>query len=259
MSTNLSSLEEKLWDNFLTNKKGDAASQLIDNYMYLVHFHVERIATHLPPNVLKDDLISYGMVGLYDAIKKFERKRGLKFDTYASFRIRGAIIDGLRKEDWVPRSMREKMKKIDETSRILEQKYEREPTAKEIAKEVNMTVDEVETVMRDTLFSNVMSIDEQPNDHYTDQKEGIGYAIPDNKVVQPEEQLLQDELLDDLEKALQTLNKNEKLIINLFYHDELTFTEIGKILDLTTSRISQIHKKAIFKLNKILLKIIEHG
>ncbi|GEN30452.1 RNA polymerase sigma factor for flagellar operon FliA [Cerasibacillus quisquiliarum] len=259
MSTHLSSLEEKLWDNFLANKNGDAASRLIDNYMYLVHFHVERIATHLPPNVLKDDLISYGMVGLYDAIKKFERKRGLKFDTYASFRIRGAIIDGLRKEDWVPRSMREKMKKIDETSRILEQKYEREPTAEEIAKEVNMTVDEVETVMRDTLFSNIMSIDEQPNDHYTDQKEGIGYAIPDNKVIQPEEKLLMDELLDDLEKALQTLNKNEQLIINLFYHHELTFTEIGKILDLTTSRISQIHKKAIFKLNKVLLKVIEHG
>jgi len=259
VSLNLSSLEEKLWDNWTTDKGSDAANQLIDNYMYLVHFHVERIATHLPPNVIKDDLISFGMVGLYDAIKKFERKRGLKFDTYASFRVRGAIIDGLRKEDWVPRSMREKMKKVEEASRLLEQKFQRQPTAKEIAKEVNMTINEVETVMRDTLFSNIMSIDEQLNEHYSDQKEGIGNAIPDPMVVQPEEQLIQHELLDELEDALKTLNKNEQLIINLFYHEELTFTEIGKILELTTSRISQIHKKAIFKLNKTLLKLIEHG
>ncbi|TXL67705.1 FliA/WhiG family RNA polymerase sigma factor [Cerasibacillus terrae] len=258
MSSKLSSLEKKLWNNWLTNKNNDAANQLIEHYMYLVFFHTERVATHLPVNINKDDLISFGMVGLYDALKKFEINRGLKFDTYAAFRIRGAIIDGLRKEDWVPRSIRDKMKKIEEASQKLEQQLQRQPTSEEIAKYVDMTVGEVENVVKDTLFSFVMSIDEKGKRQDSDQNEGIGYSIPDKNGVQPEEKLIRRELVKELGDALKVLNEKEQIIISLFYHEELTFTEIGKILNLTTSRISQIHKKAIFKLNKTLRKITAH-
>src|SRR5690625_979963 len=115
-------LEQTLWDKWLNNRDDYAANELVRKYMYLVSFHVERIAVNLPSNVKKDDLESLAFIGLFDALNKFEPERELKFDTYASFRIRGSIIDGLRKEDWLPRSLREKAKQIEDISHQLEQK-----------------------------------------------------------------------------------------------------------------------------------------
>lgn len=113
MGTKISPLEQDLWNKWKYNQDDDAANQLIQQYMYLVHYHVERTMSHLPNSVMKDDIKSLALFGLYDALKKFDLDRDLKFDTYASFRIRGAIIDGLRKEDWLPRSIREKTKKLN--------------------------------------------------------------------------------------------------------------------------------------------------
>ncbi|HLR66165.1 FliA/WhiG family RNA polymerase sigma factor [Virgibacillus alimentarius] len=252
MKTNNSPLMKKLWKNWMDKEDNNAANELIQHYMYLVSFHVERIATHLPNKINKDDLKSFGLMGLYDALNKFETKRNLKFDTYASFRIRGAIIDGLRKEDWLPRSLREKTKKIENASEKLEQKYQREPTSEEIAKQLGITSQEVEKLINASLFANVLSIDETPKGSTA---EGIGYSIPDNISVSPDERLVKNEKIKELIAGVKELNKNEQMIISLFYHDELTFTEIGQVLGLTTSRISQIHKKAIFKLRKILKEI----
>src|SRR5699024_3699001 len=131
---------------------------------YLVSFHVDRLLTHLPKNVQKDDLISLAYLGLFDAIKKFEQSRKLKFDTYASFRIRGSIIDGLRKEDWLPRSLREKTKKVEQVTDQLEQKLQRKPTTVEIAQQLNTSASEVEETVKNSLFANVLSIDQQTND-----------------------------------------------------------------------------------------------
>ncbi|WP_255259802.1 sigma-70 family RNA polymerase sigma factor [Lentibacillus sp. CBA3610] len=139
MSTNESPRVQSLWKQWLENNDQSAANELIDHYMYLVSFHVERISSNLPGNVSKDDLKSFGMMGLFDALTKFQHDRELKFDTYASFRIRGAIIDGLRKEDWLPRSIREKTKKVEVTSQELEQLYQREPTSDEIAEKLQIT------------------------------------------------------------------------------------------------------------------------
>lgn len=255
MNTDKSSLEEQLWENWLLKHDRTAANELIKNYMYQVNFHVERIASHLPKNVNKDDLKSFGLMGLYDALKKFEPSRDLKFDTYASFRIRGAIIDGLRKEDWLPRSIREKTKKIEQVSGRLEQIHHRTPTANEIADELNMTAQEVETLTKDSLFANVLSIEEKSNSDFTDQKEGIGYSIADETSVSPDGHLLTKEINQELATSIKSLNENEQIVISLFYNEELTLTEIGQVLELTTSRISQIHKKAIFKLRNTLTKV----
>lgn len=255
MNTNKSPLEKQLWENWSSNHDHEAANELIKNYMYLVNFHVERIASHLPNSVNKDDLKSFGLMGLYDALKKFEPSRDLKFDTYASFRIRGAIIDGLRKEDWLPRSIREKTKKIERVSEQLEQIYQRIPTASEIATKLNMTAQEVETHTKDSLFANILSIEEKSKSDYSDHKEGIGYSIADNTLTSPDGHLLKNEVNKELATSIKSLNENEQMVISLFYNEELTLTEIGQVLELTTSRISQIHKKAVFKLRKTLTKV----
>lgn len=251
----ISPLVEKLWDDWLNGHDDQVANDLIENYMYLVNFHVERIASHLPQSVSKDDLKSFGLMGLYDAITKFESSRNLKFDTYASFRVRGAIMDGLRKEDWLPRSIRDKTKKVEQATQQLEQKLQRQPTSEEIGEKLGMSASEVETIIKDSLFSNVLSIEEKPIHTQSEQNEGIGYTIPDEEALLPDEYTLENEIKNEIVNGIKGLSKNEQMVISLFYNDELTFTEIGVVLGLTTSRISQIHKKAIFKLRKALNKL----
>lgn len=245
-------LETKLWQNWKKNQDADTANQLVEHYLHLVHFHSERISSHLPNNVDKDDIKSLGMIGLLDALKKFEPERELKFETYASFRIKGAIMDGLRKEDWLPRSIRDKTKKVEQAEAWLEQHNQRQATSQEIAAETGMTVQEVEETIKNSLFANVLSIEEERKE--SDQ-EGAGYAIVDEKSPRPDEELMEKELKEELMNGIKSLNEKEQTVISLFYNEELTLTEIGYVLNLTTSRISQIHKRAIFKLRKTLNKL----
>lgn len=241
-----------LWENWIKRKDENATNQLVEHYLYLVDFHTHRISSHLPKNVQRDEIRSLALFGLYDALQKFDYDRDLKFDTYASFRIRGAVMDGLRKEDWLPRTARDKAKKIEQASNELTQKLQRNPTSTEIAEHLDISRDEVETSYKDTMFANLLSIEHKTSDDSDDYKEGIGYKIIDQDQLSPEEHMLQEENYTELANSIKTLNKNEQLVISLFYHDELTLTEIGQVLSLTTSRISQIHKQAIFKLKQSL-------
>ncbi|WP_163971243.1 FliA/WhiG family RNA polymerase sigma factor [Oceanobacillus halotolerans] len=255
MQPTTSPLEQTLWEKWIQYQDMEAANGLIEHYMYLVHFHVERIGIHLPRNVNKDDLHSFGLLGLYDALKKFDISRDLKFDTYASFRIRGAIMDGLRKEDWLPRSTRDKTKRVEQAIEQLEKSNHRSPTAKEIGEYLDLQVNEVESILKDSLFANILSIEEKPKDNYDDFKEGVGYMVADETNQTPEERVQQVELETELVEGIKSLNENEQMVISLFYNEELTLTEIGQVLNLTTSRISQIHKKAIVKLRETLNKL----
>lgn len=164
---------EQLWENYIKDKDEHTTNQLVEHYLYLVDYHTQRISSHLPKNVQRDEIRSLGLFGLYDALQKFDLNRDLKFDTYASFRIRGAIIDGLRKEDWLPRSTREKAKKIEQASSELTQKLQRTPTSSEIADYLNMTRDEVETSYKDAMFANLLSIEQRASDDPDDSKEGL--------------------------------------------------------------------------------------
>ena len=219
---------------------------LIKKYLSLVSYHVQRISVSLPKNVSRDDLKSLGMMGLYDALEKFDPKRDLKFDTYASFRVRGAILDGLRKEDRLPRSMREKAKKMDAVIEKLEQKYLRNVTAEEIAHELEISVEEVYTMMNEQFFANVLSIDGKQEE--ADDNDGQLFSLKDEKGELPEEKLLKNEVFEEMAGIISKLNEKEQLVISLFYQEELTLTEIGQIMGLSTSRISQIHSKCIYKL-----------
>ncbi|KQL39437.1 RNA polymerase subunit sigma [Bacillus sp. FJAT-25509] len=247
-------VSQSYWKRWIEDRDLDAGDALMRIYMPIVHFQVNRIAQRLPSNVSRDDLHSLAMLGLYDALEKFDPKRDLKFETYASIRISGNILDGLRKEDWLPRSIRDKAKKIDFAIEKLEPDLQRKATPEEIAEYTGYTSMEVVNVINDVFFSNLLSIDEQIKDAGDGQVNFI-HTIKDHETLTPEEMLLKDEQIRLLAKTIVTeLNEKEQLVISLYYHEELTLTEIGAIINLSTSRVSQIHAKSIFKLRELLSK-----
>ncbi|MDQ0175797.1 FliA/WhiG family RNA polymerase sigma factor [Bacillus chungangensis] len=242
--------EQKQWQSWTDSRDTEAGNALVKRYMPLVHYHVQRIAVGLPRNVSIEDLKSLGMIGLFDALNKFDTSRDLKFDTYASFRIRGAIIDGLRKEDWLPRGTREKAKKIEAVIEKLEQEKQRHVAAEEVAKELAIPEEEVYRTLHEHFTASILSIDE----HFQDNEDGETrkVVLRDDHTPCPEEHLLKDETIEELTKLIAELSKQEQIVLSLFYFEELTLTEIGEILHLSTSRISQIHSKALFRLRKAL-------
>ena len=168
--------EQQLWNCWINDRDPSAGNALIIKYKPLVNYHVQRIGAGLPKNVSRDDLVSLGMMGLFDALNKFDINRDLKFDTYASFRVRGAIIDGLRKEDWLPRSAREKAKKLDIQIEQLEQKLLRHATPEELSEHMNVPVDEIYQTYQEHFFANVLSINEQQDQ---DEADGKSFVIRD--------------------------------------------------------------------------------
>lgn len=244
--------EEKIWDKWIEDRCPEAADSLIRIYMPLVTYHVSRISVGLPRNVNREDLMSHGMLGLYDALEKFDTKRDLKFDTYASFRIRGAIIDGLRKEDWLPRSLREKAKKVDATIEKLEQEHGRFVQASEVARELGLSEDDVVQIISESFHANLLSMDEQTND--SEREETYTATIVDTQTKTPEESIMFEAMKKEVADVISCLNEKEQLVVTLFYFEELTLTEIGQVMELSTSRISQIHSKALFRLQQALSK-----
>ena len=251
MSKYNSADELVLWKQWADSKDPEAGNLLIHIYTPLVTYHVQRIGASIPKNISRDELKSLGMMGLFDALNKFDYSRELKFDTYASFRVRGAIIDGLRKEDWLPRSSREKSKKLELRIEELEHQLMRHATPEEIADFVELPVEEVYQTVQEHFFANVLSIDEQL--YNNDEVENKSFIIRDDLKKTPEQQMVKQELIKDLVTQIEHLNENEQLVLNLFYTEELTLTVIGEMLGLSTSRISQIHSKALFKLRKLLV------
>lgn len=246
--------EQQYWQKWVTSRDEEAGNILIKKYLSLVSYHVQRISVSLPKNVSRDDLKSLGIIGLYDALEKFDPTRDLKFDTYASFRVRGAILDGLRKEDWLPWSARDKTKKMDTAIEKLEQKYLRNVTPEEIANELKIPVENVYTTMNEQFFANFLSMDENPNDN--ENKDRQSFTIKDERVDLPEDRLLKKEVIEEMTGIITKFNEKEQLVISLFYKEELTLTEIGQIMGLSTSRISQIHSNCIFKLRQALEKLM---
>lgn len=246
--------EQQCWYAWLDGRDEQAGDILAKKYLPLVNYHVQRISVNLPKSVNRDDIRSLGLMGLFDALEKFDLSRDLKFETYASFRIRGAIIDGLRKEDWLPRSTREKAKLIEATIEQLEQKKMRNISMAELAEELGMAEEEVNSVANENFFANVLSMDDQPKEHQ--EGEVQTFIVKDEQAVSPEEALMKKETIAEMGRQIQTLGEKEQLVLDLFYHKELTLTEIGQILNLSTSRISQIHSRALFKLRNVLQKSV---
>lgn len=234
----------KLWEEYEQKQTSKVREKLIIEYSELVKIVAGRMSMYFGSNVEYEDLIGYGIIGLIDAIDKFDRKKGVKFETYASFRIKGAIIDEIRKLDWVPRSVRQKEKKIKEITLQIESNLGRNATREEIAKELNITINELEDLQSQIQLSNLISLDD-----YLEQG-NLGEYLPvsSSHYETPEKNIEREELRQVLEESIETLTKREKEVIVLYYYEELTLKEISYILKVTESRISQLHTKALQKM-----------
>ncbi len=236
------------WDHWNQERNDETRENLVVSYMPLVDYVADRIAINLPATVQRDDLKSLGYIGLLEALDRFETSRGLKFETFAIWRIKGAILDGLRKADWVPRSVRKKTKDLEEAFQTL-QSTQREPvTDQQLADYMGMTIDEYHQLLNEVQMTSFISIDESVGDDGNIFQE----LIADEKAVLPEKHLDISESNAVLIKALDRLPEKERTVISLYYYEELTLTEIARILSVSTSRISQLHTKAILRLRGFL-------
>ena len=240
--------KERLWDQYAKCKSYELREKIIIEYAPLVKLVAGRLSMYLGYNVEYEDLVSYGIFGLIDAIDKYDFNKNVKFETYASLRIRGAILDQIRKMDWIPRSVRQKQKKIDMTMSKLEAEYGRPATDEEIAKELDITVDELDTWNGQTKISNIISLED-----FIEQGSEIRMdASHNSQFEQPEKIVEKSELALMLEKPLDELTEKEKSVVLFYYYEDLSLKEISKVLGVSESRVSQLHTKAIQKMKKHL-------
>lgn len=234
----------KLWEEYTKGKPPLVRQKIIIEYSQLVKIVAGRLSMYLGSNVEYDDLVGYGVFGLIDAIDKFDYSKGIKFETYASLRIRGSILDEIRKMDWIPRTLRTKQKKIDLAYNKIESNVGRMGTDEEVAKELDITVLELETWKSQTKISNLISLDE-----YLEQGSEIKMDANSNShFEQPQKIVEKQELKELLVKTLDMLTEKEKKVIICYYYEELTLKEISLILEVSESRISQLHTKALQKM-----------
>jgi RNA polymerase sigma factor FliA len=230
--------------------------EVIKRYSPMIKYVANRIAMRLPPHIEVDDLISVGVLGLMDAISKYDSSRGAKFKTYAEFRVRGAILDELRSLDWVPRSIRQKASAVEKVVRSLEAKLRRLPEDDEVAKEMDMSLDQFYRTIDETKSVPVFSLEDLGIAKESGEQQSLLDCLAGKADADPQTQIRLIELKEIIAKAIDTLPEKERLMVSLYYYEELTMKEIGAVLDITESRVSQIHSKAVLHLRAKLKSII---
>jgi RNA polymerase sigma factor for flagellar operon FliA len=243
---------DRLWADYKqAGGSAKARDQLILHYAPLVKYVASRLATGLPHNVEQADLVSYGIFGLIDALEKFDLDRAIKFETYAVPRIRGAIIDGMRANDWVPRSVRSKAREVDKAITQLEGSLGRTPTDDEVAAGMGLSKGELRDTMNQISFVSVMALDELL---HTSAGEGMSLleTLPDRNALDASGPLESQEGRAMLSQAINALAEREKIVVTLYYFEGLTLNEIGGVLGVTESRVCQIHAKAVGSLRGLL-------
>lgn len=240
--------KRKLWDDYAKTKSPEVREKIILEYAPLVKLVAGRLSMYLGYTVEFDDLIGYGIFGLIDAIDKFDMLKEVKFETYASLRIRGAILDQIRRMDWIPRTIRQRQKKIDAVIKEIELTKGRSASDDEIAEALGLTEEEYLDWQSQMKITNIVSLNE-----YMEQ----GSEVPQNPTMHtqarfesPEENIEKEELKTVLGAALELLTEKERRVIELYYYEELTLKEISSILEVSESRISQLHTKALQKMKK---------
>lgn len=238
--------KEKLWEEYQKKKTPELREKIIIEYAPLVKLVAGRLSMYLGYNVEYEDLVSYGVFGLIDAIDKFDLGKEVKFETYASLRIRGTILDQIRKMDWIPRTVRQKQKKIDEAIKQVEMRTGKTAQDEEIAQELGLSGDELLNWQSQLKVTNVISL----NEYIEQGTEPVMDARNNSHFAQPEDNIEEEELKKVLSEAIDLLTEKEKKVILLYYYEDLTLKEISNILEVSESRVSQLHTKALSKMRK---------
>ena len=238
-----------LWEKYLADKTNkQARDTLIVQYIYLVRYVVGRVKVSLPVTISIEDIAGYGVEGLINAIERFSPQKNTRFETYALIRVRGAILDRIRSEDFLPRSVRKKIKDIKQAAAVLKQQLGRTATSTEIANYLDMDVDKVNQVMSEDVV--VTSIYDKRGTS-EDSMEIID-TIEDSTKLNPQERMEEKNVKTDLQRALQRLPERERVLMVLYYQENMTMKEIGETIGMSESRVCQLHAQAIMKLKNIL-------
>jgi len=237
-----------LWIEYNKNKDINIRNQIILRYIYLVKHVVNRMWGSYSHLKQTEDLISCGVLGLIDAIDRYDLSRGVKFETYAYFRIRGEIIDQLRKNDWIPKNIRTQAKNIEETISFLESKLGRQPNDQEMADHMSITIEDFHRILGQLHSFSVVSLDEQLSDATPPS------VLVADKAKTPERMAGINEIKTLLTFAIDSLPEKEKIVVSLYYFDEMNLKEIGKVLGVSESRVSQIHTKALLRMKNKLAR-----
>jgi RNA polymerase sigma factor for flagellar operon FliA len=240
--------EQELWVAFKEQNDDYAREQLIIKHMRIVKYVAGRMAIHVPPSVELDDLVGWGVLGLLDAVEKFDHRKEIKFTTYSTIRIRGAIIDQIRTLDWAPRSLRALARKVGSAREKLRHSMDSEPSYEEIGDEIDATADQVEDCLLQVQTAHVLSLDDYMPSHDGEDRKIDITSDPDADTPETSAQLIERQEI--LVQAILGLPDQQQKVLNLYYYEELTLKEIGAVLEVSESRISQIHSAAIKKLRK---------
>ncbi|MCX7904264.1 MAG: FliA/WhiG family RNA polymerase sigma factor [Caloramator sp.] len=235
-------------------KQFDEREEMILRYLPYVKYIASRLVSGKPPGVEFEDLVSYGIIGLIDAIEKFDPTKGIKFETYATLRIKGAIIDELRKISWIPKSAVTKLSLLNQAREELESSLNREPTDKELADKLSISEEELKTIESYVNYVSLVSLEEI---FFKSDEEDMQVKdfVEDTNSPHPEIIIEKEERFKILQEAISMLPEKDKLILNLYYYEKLTLKEIGRILEISESRVSQLHSRAIIRLRENLKKL----
>jgi RNA polymerase sigma factor FliA len=250
----MTDVDQKLWKKYKRNKSHALREEIVRKYLYLVKYVAGRVAIGLPPNVEFNDLVSYGILGLFDAIEKYDVTQGNKFETYGVSRIRGAIMDELRKLDWAPRLLRKRAREIERKMRELEDKHGRTATDEEIAKALKMSVEDLNGIFSELNSTSFLSLDEVWQNDDGNKPISRLQTVEDSLITNQFNYVHQGEVKELLAECIAQLPEKEKLVIVLYYYENLTLREIGEVLNVSESRVCQIHTKVVMRLRTHLMK-----